>query len=166
MSTRPFSVIGVGHTGITVSDMRRSLHFYRSVLGFAITTPVRVGGEAAARITGLPGAELEVAFVDAPGHPIELLAFAHPLERAASGLRPCDAGFFHLCLKVQSLDEVLRAVKRSGFEALGEVHTITEGPAAGMRIVYVRDPDGVCLELSEEPAGVSFEGLMLARARR
>jgi catechol 2,3-dioxygenase-like lactoylglutathione lyase family enzyme len=164
MTDCAYEVLGVGHTGITVSDIQRSLRFYRTVLGFPGTTPIRIRGAAVECITGVPGAELDVAFVRAPGHAIELLSFVAPEDRARSSLRPCDAGFFHLCFKVRDIDAVVGAARAGGFEAVRPIYTLTEGPVAGMKVVYLRDPDGVCLELSEAPPGLAFEELMLARA--
>jgi len=158
-------VLRVGHTGITVSDLNRSLHFYRRVLGFPVTPPMRIEGELVERITGVRGAKMDVAFVNAPGHPIELLCFREPAEPHKSILRPCDTGFFHLCLRVRTIDEVVAAAAASGFEPQSEIQTIDGGPFHGMRVVYLRDPDGVWLELAEDATPVSFEEIMLSRAR-
>ncbi len=154
-----YRVLGVGHTGITVSDLRRSCGFYREILGLPVSEPLRLSGGAVARITAVPDAELDIAFVRCPGHVLELLCFVRPEHREASRLRTCDPGFLHLCLKVQCLDRVLQAVRVGGFEALSPIETLREGPAQGMRVVYTRDPDGVVLELVEEPPGLCFEDL-------
>lgn len=161
---RPYDVLKVGHIGITVSDIGRSLRFYRSAMGFAVTRPLRIRGGQVERITGVAGAELDVAFVRAPGVAIELLCFARPEDRSRSTLRTCDAGFVHLCFKVRAIDTVIAAVREAGFEAQSAVQTLTDGPIAGMRVVYVRDPDGVCLELVEDAPGIVFEDAMLASA--
>lgn len=64
-------VLSVGHTGITVSDLDRSVAFYRDVLGFPATDKRHLGGDLAAKVTGVPGAEIDIVFVSAPGHTIE-----------------------------------------------------------------------------------------------
>jgi catechol 2,3-dioxygenase-like lactoylglutathione lyase family enzyme len=139
--------------------MQRSCWFYRDVLGLEVSEPLRLSGDLVAQITGVPHAELDVAYVRCPGHVLELLSFLKPAEKAISRLRTCDAGFTHLCLKVHRLERVLEAIRAGGFEALSAVQTLQEGPARGMRVVYARDPDGVVLELVEEPPGISFENL-------
>ena len=156
---RGYRTLCVGHTGVTVSDMRKSCGFYRDILGFEVSEPLRLSGGAVARITGVPDAELDVAYVRCSGHVLELLCFVRPEHRQRSTLRTCDPGFFHLCFKVRGLDAVVQAVRAAGFEATSRIETFAEGPARGMRVVYVRDPDGVVLELAEEPAGVCFEDL-------
>ncbi len=158
-------VSSTGHTGITVSDLDRSIRFYRGVLGLSVSEPVRCAGEMFGRITGVPGAEIDISFVRAPGHVIELLCYRKPEGRVSSTLRSCDPGFWHLALKVREIDRVVAAVKRSGFEPLSEIQRVDDGPVEGLRVVYVRDPDGVVLELIEEPQGVVLEELYLASAK-
>jgi len=157
-------VRSVGHTGITVSDLDRSVQFYREVLGLPVSDKVHCTGEMFERITGVPGADLDVCFVRAPGHIIELLCYRKPDERVRSSLRSCDPGFFHIALKVKDIDSVVTAVGRAGFRALSPVQGVTGGPLEGLRVVYVRDPDGVVIELIEEPPGVVLEELYLKGA--
>lgn len=154
----------VGHTGITVSDLDRSVRFYRDVLGLSVSAPVRCEGEMFEKVTGVAGAQLDVSFVRAPGHVIELLCFRVPQERVRSTLRSCDPGFWHLAVKVKDIDAVVSAVRQGGFEPLSAVQTVPEGPLRGLRVVYVRDPDGIVLELIEEPPGIELEAFYLGSA--
>ena len=74
MSTGPFRVIAADHTGITVSNLERSLAFWRDVLGFELSHTAHQTDEMASEITGVEGAEIKLAVVKAPGgHKIELL---------------------------------------------------------------------------------------------
>jgi catechol 2,3-dioxygenase-like lactoylglutathione lyase family enzyme len=152
-------VTSVGHTGITVSDLGRSRRFYSEILHLEVSETLRLTGPAVSRITGVAGAELDVAYVRCPGHILELLCFIRPALQEVSWLRPCSPGFMHLCLKVARLDSVVRAMESADFEPIGPIETIAEGPAAGMRVVYARDPDGIVIELIEEPIGICFEEL-------
>ncbi|MQA85505.1 MAG: bleomycin resistance protein [Streptosporangiales bacterium] len=146
-------ILSVGHTGITVSDLDRSVAFYRDVMGFPVTETIRLGGELVAQVTGLPEAEIDIVFVTAPGHTIELLSYVKPEDRARSTLRPCDPGFFHLCFMVDDIDRVVETVGAAGFEPAGPVPTVQHGPKKGRRAIYTRDPDGVVLEFMEDPKG-------------
>jgi catechol 2,3-dioxygenase-like lactoylglutathione lyase family enzyme len=73
-STRKsFRIIAADHTGITVANLDRSLAFWRDVLGFELSHRAHQTGELATEITGVPGAEISLAVLKAPGHKIELL---------------------------------------------------------------------------------------------
>lgn len=154
----PARVLSVGHTGITVSDLDRSVAFYRDVLGFPATDKRHLGGELAEQVTGVPGAEIDIVFVSAPGHTIELLQYLEPGDRRRSDLRPCDAGSFHLCFMVDDIDRVVESARTAGFEPVGPTATVHGGPRAGLRAIYTRDPDGVLLEFMQEPTPGSGRG--------
>jgi catechol 2,3-dioxygenase-like lactoylglutathione lyase family enzyme len=138
----------VAHTGITCSDIDASIAFYRDVLGFPVTEKHRVGGAFFEQVTGVQGAEIDIAYVDGPGHRIELLSYAAPEDRRPSTLRPCDPGFLHLSFYVDDIEAVVEAVKAHGYEP---VNPIPERPRSGVRGIYTRDPDGVVLEFMELP---------------
>ena len=146
----PFRILGVDHTGITVSNLERSLEFWQNVLGFELSHRAHQAGELAAEITGVAGAEILIAVLKAPGHKIELLEYLAPPDRKRDfDLKPCDTGFVHIALTVENLDAVLQRIAASGWRAAGMPQTLTAGPNAGKRVIYVRDPDGTTIELME-----------------
>ena len=149
----PSRIVTADHTGITVSNLERSLAFWRDVLGFELSHTAHQTGEMASEITGVEGAELKLAVVKAPGgQKIELLEYLAPLERKRNvDLRPCDVGFVHVALIVDDLDAILSAINASGWKAAGKPQTLQSGPNAGKRVVYVRDPDGTTIELMQAP---------------
>jgi glyoxylase I family protein len=151
-STRKsFRVIAADHTGITVSNLERSLAFWRDVLGFELSHRTHQSGELASEITGVPGAEISLAVLKAPGHKIELLEYHAPPDRKQVDLRPCDVGSAHVALAVDNLDAVLDAIAASGWHAAGQPQTLQSGPNAGKCVVYVRDPDGTTIEFMQPP---------------
>ena len=153
MTTRPFRIIAADHTGITVSNIKRSLAFWRDVLGFELSHTAHQTGETAEEITGVTGAEINLAVLKSPGgHKIELLEYLAPPGRKQDvHLRPCDVGHVHVALIVDDLDAVLQKIAQSGWKAAGKPQTLKTGPNAGKRVVYVRDPDGTTIELMEPP---------------
>ena len=148
----PFSILAADHTGITVSNLERSLAFWRDVLGFELSHRAHQKDELAEQVTGVRGAEILIAVVKAPGHKIELLEYRAPADRKQVELRPCDVGSVHVALTVDNLDAVLEAVAASGWKAAGTPQTLTIGPNAGKRVIYVRDPDGTTIEFMQPPA--------------
>jgi glyoxylase I family protein len=147
----PFRIVAADHTGITVSNLDRSLAFWRDVLGFEFSHRAHQTGELAEQITGVPGAEILIAVVKAPGHKIELLEYRAPADHKHADLRPCDVGSIHVALTVDNLDAVLETIAASGWKASGTPQTLKTGPNAGKRVIYVRDPDGTTIEFMELP---------------
>jgi catechol 2,3-dioxygenase-like lactoylglutathione lyase family enzyme len=152
VSGNVFRRVVADHTGITVSNLERSLAFWRDVLGFEFSHTAHQRGEMAEEITGVKGAELKLAVLKAPGgHKIELLEYLAPADRKPANLRPCDVGSVHVALLVDDLDTVLERIAASGWKAAGKPQTLCAGPNAGKRVVYVRDPDGTTIELMQPP---------------
>src|SRR5205809_3541072 len=147
-----FRIIAADHTGITVSNLERSLEFWQNVLGFEFSHRAHQTGGMASEITGVAGAEIKLAVVKTPGgHKIELLEYLAPADRKHVDLRPCDVGSVHLALLVDDLDAVLSAIAASGWKAAGKPQTLNTGPNAGKRVIYVRDPDGTIIEFMQPP---------------
>jgi catechol 2,3-dioxygenase-like lactoylglutathione lyase family enzyme len=154
-STNGFRIFAADHTGITVSNLERSLAFWRDVLGFELSHTAHQTGEMASEITGVAGAEIKLAVVKTPGgHKIELLEYLAPPDRTDVDLRPCDVGSVHVALIVDDLDAILSAITASGWKAAGKPQTLQSGPNAGKRVVYVRDPDGTTIEFMQRPEAV------------
>jgi glyoxylase I family protein len=152
VNTSGFQVLAADHTGITVSNLERSLAFWRDVLGFELSHTAHQTGELAEEITGVAGVEIKLAVVKTPGgHKIELLQYLAPSDRNHAHLRPCDVGHVHVTLLVDDLDAVLEKISASGWKAAGKPQTLKSGPNAGKRVIYVRDPDGTTIEFMEMP---------------
>src|SRR6266516_3074438 len=100
-----FRILSADHTGITVSNLERSLAFWRDVLGLELSHTAHQTGELAKEITGVTGAEIKLAVLKTPGgHKIELLEYLAPLDRKRTDVRPCDVGHVHVALLVDDLD--------------------------------------------------------------
>ena len=148
--------ISADHTGITVSNLERSLAFWRDVLGFELSHTAHQKGELAQEITGVEGAEIKLAVLKTTGgHKIELLEYLGPADRKRANVRPCDVGSVHVALLVPDLKAMLERIATSGWKAAGKPQTLQSGPNAGKRVVYVRDPDGTTIEFMELPKRTS-----------
>ncbi|KAJ7154176.1 glyoxalase/bleomycin resistance protein/dioxygenase [Mycena filopes] len=134
------------HTGITVCDLERSLAFWTKVMGCSLAYRTQAQGEDAEGITGVPGADILIAMLDAPGgHRIELLQYLGPADRAHLTPRPCDVGNVHLAFTVDNLEEMLVGLLGAGCVVYGK----PRGPP-GRELVYVHDSDGVTIELMQQ----------------
>jgi len=149
--TNSSHVTATGHTGITVSDLDNATGYFRDALGLATSAPIPCSGELFEQVTGVPGCVIDICYVTAPGHTIELLCYSSPPDKVSSALRPCDNGHLHLCFEVDDIEAVIAAGRGYGFEPVNPVQVVRYGPHAGRKVIYTRGPDNVIVELMELP---------------
>ena len=120
------------YTGIRVKDLESSVRFYTTVLG------MRVRGRS--RLEATKGTAVDLVSEDG-GHPLEL---NHYDEESPFYTR-YDPGeeLDHLAFVVEDLDAALAEAERAGYPT---VHKILE---PGSRYAYIRDPNGIWIELAE-----------------
>jgi catechol 2,3-dioxygenase-like lactoylglutathione lyase family enzyme len=145
-------VRGFNHFSVTVADMDESLTFWRDLLELEETGRGTVEYEHLDRIVGHAGTVIEWAELKLPtGGLIELFRYHRPTG-TAQRLDVIDPGSTHICLEVSDLDGLMSRLDRAGFHARsGKPVTIPFGDWEGFRCVYVSDPNGVTVELSEPP---------------
>lgn len=147
-----FKILRTNHTSFTVSDLDRSIAFFRDCLGFEVTSKAPRDPALIQQITGIDGADLLIAYVRGPDHSIELIQYNGPADREMIRPRPCDVGFAHLAYDVDNIDAAVAAAAAHEVRPIGQVTVIDKGPNAGGRVVYLRDPDGVTIEFIEKPS--------------
>ncbi|MDP6953029.1 MAG: VOC family protein [Alphaproteobacteria bacterium] len=146
-----FAILATNHTSFTVSDLDRSVAFFTEALGFEL---IHRGGrdpKMIEKVVGVPGADIETAYIQGPGHRLELIQYKGPADRKRIESRPCDTGFAHLAYDVDDIDAALAAAARFGFKPLNAPLDLHHGPNAGGRVVYTRDADGVTVEYIQPP---------------
>lgn len=146
-----FNILGTNHTSFTVSNLDVSVAFYTEILGFFLLNRSFRDRSFTGSVVGIPGAEIEVAYVQAPGHRLELIQYHAPEERGQVVARPCDTGFAHVAFDVDDIDAVVAAVRKASVEPLSEPVVVNAGPNKGGKAVYTRDPDGVTIEFIQKP---------------
>jgi catechol 2,3-dioxygenase-like lactoylglutathione lyase family enzyme len=140
------------HTGLTVSDLQRSLRFWRDALGMDVLfEQEKVGGYIEA-IVGEPGAHVRMAHLAFGGLGTRIELFEYVAPRGGRHLqRPADVGFSHICVACDDLDERLERLVAAGGTAFSKPVEVDTGVNRGGRGVYLRDPDGHVVELFERP---------------
>ena len=146
-------VLSPTHSSCTGSALARALALYREALGFEVTSRAPRSRELAERVTGVEGADLVVAYVQAPGHRLELIEYQGPAERGAVRPRPCDVGFAHIAFDVDDMDAAIAAAAAHGVHPINRTAVIDDGPNRGGKAVYLRDPDGITIEFIQAPPG-------------
>ncbi len=147
------AIVRTTHTGFTVADLDKASAFFRDVLGFTVTAPTRHSGATTERMTGVPGAELEIAFATGGGHTIEMIRYVAPVVARTADKRPCEPGFAHVAFLVEDIDASVAAIEAAGYEAFSPPQTVTSGPRKGGKNVYIRGPEGIFIELQQSPPG-------------
>jgi len=138
------------HLGICVSDLERSLRFYRDVLGCREVGRLSMEGAAAEAVLGLEGVKLEAVYLERDGWRLELMAFPEPGCVGPAQPRPMNQlGPTHLSLRVDDLDAVCGRLEAAGGGLLPGSRT--GRPDAGTSAVMAHDPDGTRLELVQGP---------------
>jgi catechol 2,3-dioxygenase-like lactoylglutathione lyase family enzyme len=148
-----FKVLATNHTSFTVSDLNRSLAFFRDGLGFEVTSVAPRDPALIQAITGVDGATLNIAYVRGPGHSLELIQYDGPADKGQVVARPCDTGFAHIAYDVDDIDAAIATAADYDVRPVGKVMVIDKGPNAGGRVCYLRDPDGVTIEFIERAGG-------------
>lgn len=141
-------IIGLSHSGIQVSDIDRSIAFYE-LLGLSLGKRWTTDEPYVQRVVGYyPDVTLEVAVLTIPGSDaiLEILQYrgvdGTPVDPATA-----NPGTGHFCLLVDDLDELYARLAGDGVEFISEPQTPTAGPNTGGRVVYLKDPDGIRVEL-------------------
>lgn len=140
------------HTGLTVRDLERSLAFYRDTLGMDLVFAQEKEGGYLARIVGYPDAHVRMAHLAFPGdsHRIELFEYVTPTPRGDAG-EPRDVGITHVCLAVEDVAALHARLAAAGIDFNSEPVEVDTGANAGGLGLYLRDPDGITLELFQRP---------------
>ena len=133
MAKIPAHFIGIDHVVFRVTDIQRTLDFYKDVLGLSVERIFDKIGLHQVRC----GRNL-----------IDLI----PLPAGQALPDPAHRGIEHLCLYVQGdIDEIIASLKASGIPiSMGPMEVY--GATGFGTSVYIKDPDGYELELKVDYA--------------
>ena len=146
----PIAISKVDHTGITVASLKDALDFWVGVLGFQYLYTWKFEKSSfIENLVGVEGAELSIAMVEGYGHRVELLEYQAPADRKILRPRSCDVGSVHVALYVDDMDAALSRASEAGWTAVAAPQTVEGGERDGMRLIYLRGPDGVTVEFMQ-----------------
>ena len=144
-------VISTNHTSFTVSNLDRSIAFFRDILGFTATPKLPRSRSVIQSITGVSESDVMIAYLHGPGHTLELIQYLAPSDRGEVRPRPCDVGFAHIAFDVEDIDAIVTLSSDHNVFPIGKITTGDQGPNKGGKAVYLRDPDGITVELIQQP---------------
>lgn len=142
---------GIFHTGITVSNLDKSVPFYRDVLGLKLVTgPTETfEGEEISQGVGVPETELRIAIFEVGEGSLELLEYQNPPSSIEAPMPPNTLGSMHVAFRVDDAAAKMKELAAKGIKFLSELNVVDEGPLNGWRWVYFKDPDNITLEIVE-----------------
>jgi catechol-2,3-dioxygenase len=144
----------LGHIVLYVRDLRRSLEFYRDVLGWRPITD---------QVPGMPAAAFSAGRTH---HDLLLIEVGPDAAPIPEGRR---VGLYHFGVKVGDSDDELRAMLARLMERPDLVTIVGATDHTVSHSLYVRDPDGNELELYIDVPGVDWQsdpGLLFSPPRR
>jgi catechol 2,3-dioxygenase-like lactoylglutathione lyase family enzyme len=135
------------HVGVVVDDLDAATAFFLG-LGFEREGGAAVEGEAVDKINGLDGVRAEFVMVRTPDRTgkLELVKYHAPADDNGVHSSPANRlGFRHICIEVEDLNAIVDGLRGQGFAPVGEVCDYGNV----YRLVYVRGPEGLIVELAE-----------------
>ena len=145
------------HFSFTVSDLERSIAFYRDLLGMRLVHRQEQANEYTARLVGYENAHLKIAQLtidgipdSRSGHLLELVEYLHP-DCAATDTAICRPGTAHMAFEVRDIHALYERLVSAGVRFNSPPNAITGGINRGGYTCYFRDPDDITLELVEMP---------------
>jgi catechol 2,3-dioxygenase-like lactoylglutathione lyase family enzyme len=152
---------GVWHFSFTVSDIERSIRFYRDLLNFELVHRQEQANEYTRRLVGHPQAHLKVAQFALPGQPrgvsthdLELIEYVFPLGQRGD-VSIWNPGAAHLAFTVDDIHARYRQLASTGVYFFSPPNAITAGINEGGFTCYFHDPDQIVLEMIQPPRGIN-----------
>ena len=144
---------GLDHVGFSVSDLDRSVSWYTEFFGDPPQLRKVWDVEYVSRIVGYPNCKMDCAFWRLPGGTIlELIQYLEPPVGIVD-MESYNAGNGHLCLVTKDLAADFERLRgRIEFRDPDPVR-IPWGPYEGGWACYLRDPDGISIELMQLAPG-------------
>ena len=139
----------LGHVGLGVSDMGRSLEFYRDFLGMKVLMELDIKDERIGRVIGVAGAQCQIVHLELGGTILELFHYYEPgngTDKARS-MQQYDRGLIHIGFEVDDFHRLMAQFRERGIKFLGAPVEFRPD----VWIVYVEGPDGEVCEFRQRP---------------
>jgi len=138
----------IHHTAFTVSNLERSIAFYRDLLGMkvlwdSVEAGLQFKGPVCDKITGCPGTEQHLVYLGVGEGILELVEYT-PTGKLLKDNKASDIGASHICLKTDDINTLYEKLRANNVA----VHCPPQN-RGGLSVFYFRDPDGIILEAIE-----------------
>lgn len=142
------------HVGLTVSDLDRSIAFYRDILGLEVQGEIFMAGEETDRLFRMKDTKARVAYLngskamEAP--PIELIQFVDNKVKKVKG-NLFTTSISEVCFYTDDIERVYNSLIENHVECLSEPQyfDFQANELGESKAFYFRDPDGIVLEMMQ-----------------
>jgi catechol 2,3-dioxygenase-like lactoylglutathione lyase family enzyme len=134
--------------GIVVNDLENTRDFWINTLGFKLHIEAVEQSPYIDELLAIKDPKLTtVKLIDSKGFIIELLKFeSYQVDQSWSGDLK-TTGLTHIALTVDNLDELVGKLKNQSYQTFSEIKT---SPNKKVKVVFVRGPEAIMLELVQE----------------
>jgi catechol 2,3-dioxygenase-like lactoylglutathione lyase family enzyme len=136
------------HVTIVVRDLEAAKRFF-GLLGFELDQSVVISGPVFSDYMGIPDIKADhVTLVLTGANPreeVQLLHYQVPDAEPNPNIEVLDTiGFNHICFAVEDLESEVERLRAAGVETRNDVLKFH-----GRKLVFLRGPEGITVELSE-----------------
>ncbi len=132
-----FKMLKVDHIGIAVKDLDAARKFYTDVLGMTAQGEEVVEQQ-----------KVKVCFIPSGDSEVELLESTSPDGPIAKFIEKNGEGIQHIALRVDNIENALKALKEKGIRLIDETPRYGAG-GASIAFIHPKATGGILLELSE-----------------
>ena len=131
-----------------VNDLEKTKDFWINALGFNLHIEAKEESPYIDELLAIKDPMLTtVKLTDSKGFIIELLKFEnYQVEDSWSGDLKTN-GLTHIALTVENLDELVQILRKLDYQTLSDIKI---SPNKKVKVVFVRGPEGIMLELVQE----------------
>ena len=140
--------------GVVVTDIDKSLEFYKDVIGFSQKDGFEVKGDFPKKVGLTDGTSLKIHVLtlgdDEKATKLKLMQVnsTKPAQTIKQPYIHTITGFSYLTIFVKDVDLVLKNAKRKGFKPYAQSpQTLPEGLPQDVCLLMLKDPDGNFVEI-------------------
>ncbi len=145
-------VAGIHHACVVVSDMEKSLRFYRDTIGLKELMNFKIKADPVMMGLSDARAQQHLVMLSAGNAIVELIQYLEP-EGKNVQKRTCDFGTSHVCFQVSDINAVYKEMVSKGISSFHRTPDLISAPCPlkGYRYVYFKGPDNEILEFIQTP---------------
>ena len=141
-------MIKIRHTGIVTNNLKKSLYFWRDLLGFNIKKEAIEDGELIDKVLGYKNVKVKtIKLEDNNKNLIEILYFYNAPKLIKRKLFPYSVGYTHISVTVKNIKKYYKKLKKNKikFNSLPKKSQDNK-----VIMTYCKTPENCYLELVEE----------------